>query len=142
MVKYHGLAHRHLRPHRLLMRQLLNGVSVNIRAGLRPMSDLNEKQLLMQLHRVLQEIGEARLAKLVDDALAASDEVLGAFLMSNTLWGGAGSIADQVGTNRIDRRKVEAALVTLGQQQVAAGTANARTSGWIETFKKWQRDGI
>ena len=67
-----------------------------------------------------------------------------AFLNSNTLWGGAGSIADQVGISegREERRKVEALLINLGEFQISEGHCIQRTKMWVEAFKQWQRDGI
>jgi hypothetical protein len=49
-----------------------------------------------------------------------------AFLSSNELWGGAGSIADQAGLDhgRAGRRLIEAVLIQLGETQLARGIAN------------------
>jgi hypothetical protein len=66
------------------------------------------------------------------------------FLVSNELWGGAGSIADQAGIDagRSMRREVESALIDLGEEQIRRGVVNPRTATWVEAFKQWRRDGI
>jgi len=79
-------------------------------------------------------------------ALAGDDRSLREYLISNDLWGGAGSIADQalVGTaaSREGRKKAEAILADLGEMQMAAGLLNVRTEMWTSAFRKWQRGGI
>ena len=72
------------------------------------------------------------------------DEGVEAFLKSNTVWGGAGSIADQVGVaqGRKERRKVEALLVELGEFQISENLCNQRTEMWVDVFKQWEKDGI
>jgi hypothetical protein len=63
--------------------------------------------------------------------------------VSNELWGGAASVADQAGLDagRPERRQLEAALLALGEEQIAAGKVNARTWMWVDAFKYWQREG-
>ncbi len=78
-------------------------------------------------------------------ALHGTDEELEALLVSDTLWGGAGSVADQAGLGgvRTDAtRAVEAVLIELGELQVSMGVVNPRTAGWVSVFKDWQRRGI
>ena len=72
------------------------------------------------------------------------DEGVEAFLKSNTVWGGAGSIADQVGVpqGREERRKVEALLIDLGEFQISEDHCNQRTKMWVDVFKQWKNDGI
>jgi hypothetical protein len=84
------------------------------------------------------------MAYMVEQALQGSEEDIDAFLVSNELWGGSGSIADQSGIDqaREARRQVEAALVALGEAQMASGHVNPRTAGWVSAFKQWQRKGI
>ena len=82
---------------------------------------------------------------MVTNALAGTDQELEAFLLSNELWGGSGSIADQAGfePERGDvRRRVERALVNLGEAQIQAGLVNIRTESWVSAFKKWQQQCI
>jgi hypothetical protein len=99
---------------------------------------------LAELARALSDQGENGLALTVRSGVAGDNEKLDAFLVSNDLWGGAGSIADQAGMSRgrESRRSIEGALVRLGLAQLQAGRVNPRTSMWIEAFRKWQRDGV
>ena len=80
----------------------------------------------------------------LDDALQMSGGERDQFLVSNELWGGAGSIADQAGIDvgRSGRREIESALIDLGEEQIRRGLVNPRTASWVDTFKKWRRDGI
>jgi hypothetical protein len=96
---------------------------------------------LEALEKVLVEGGESEMARIVRRALDGSDLELRAFLVSNELWGGAGSIADQAGCTRSReaRRSIEAVLVSLGRDQLGQGIANDRTGMWVEAFSKWQR---
>ena len=89
--------------------------------------------------------GEAALAGSVRAVLEGSDEGLETFLTSNALWGGPGSIADQAGIaagRSEDRRAIERALVDVGEAQIRCGIVNVRTTTWVETFRRWQRDGV
>ena len=103
------------------------------------------KQRLERLESVLLQHGETDLALMIRPALEGSEQDLRAFLVSNELWGGAGSIADEAGVSqsRDDaRREIEAALVRLGLEQMRQDVVNARTRMWVEAFSKWQQDGI
>tara|TARA_R110002126_G_scaffold291648_1_gene454838 strand:- start:16009 stop:16254 length:246 start_codon:yes stop_codon:yes gene_type:complete len=76
-------------------------------------------------------------------ALVGGDTDLTAFLQSNELWGGPGSIADQAGIDqdRVVRRRIETSLMRLGRCQMVAGVLNARTRMWLNTFQAWQDRG-
>jgi hypothetical protein len=104
------------------------------------------RQELATLEAVLSQHGETHAAQLVRRALAGSDQELRAFLTSNELWGGAGSIADQAGIGsglrRHVRRKVEASLIRLGTEQMRQGLVNVRTEIWVDAFSTWQRKGV
>ena len=103
------------------------------------------REHLRQLSESLQCNGEPLLSKRVNSVLASSDEEMEAFLVSNELWGGSGSIADQAGVsnpNRNGRRAIEAALVQLGHEQLRQGKVNSRTSMWVQAFEQWSRNGI
>jgi hypothetical protein len=103
------------------------------------------REQLCSLMEALRQTGDGALAERVGAALAGSDADVDAFLVSNELWGGAGSIADQAGTGAdrtSSRRTVEAALIELGDVQIQSGKVNRRTAMWVETFKEWRRDGI
>jgi len=99
---------------------------------------------LNRLAGVLSAQGEEELALTVRSVVSSDDQKLEAFLVSNELWGGAGSIADQAGVTRgrESRRAIEAALIALGRAQVGSGRVNPRTLMWIEAFRKLQREGI
>jgi hypothetical protein len=102
------------------------------------------KPHLEHLKTVLEQNHESQLAVMVEAALSGSEEDLAAFLVSDELWGGAGSIADQAGIeqDRDVRRAIEAALIELGEQQMRAGIVNVRTAMWVDAFRQWQRNGI
>ena len=77
------------------------------------------------------------LAAIARDHSWASDTELESFLMSNELWGGAGSIADQAGVasgggSRV--REFEIALADLGAEQIKLGKVNCRTAMWVRAF--------
>lgn len=69
---------------------------------------------------------------------------LQAFLTSNSLWGGSGSIADQAGIDggREKRRKIESMLIDLGNFQINEGILNQRTKMWTEVFTKWKETKV
>ena len=80
--------------------------------------------LLERLRDQLSVGGEHRFAGDVDAALASCDDAVAAFVMSNELWGGAGSIADQaLGGRSPERLQLERLLIELGREQIAMGYA-------------------
>ncbi len=69
-------------------------------------------------------------------ALAGDDQDLWSFLVSNELWGGAGSIADQGAlANNRDRKLLENLLIDLGKIQIDAKKLNERTEMWVQVFR-------
>lgn len=103
------------------------------------------REHLEYLIEVLKECGEQALAARINTVLANNENELDAFLTSNELWGGAGSIADQAGMPEVRtdrRRRIEGALIQLGKEQIRLGKINTRTSLWVETFEYWSRKGI
>ena len=103
------------------------------------------REQLCSLMEALRQTGDSTFAERVGVALAGSDADVEAFLVSNELWGGAGSIADQAGmaVHRSDNtRTVEAALIELGDLQIQSRKVNRRTVMWVETFREWRRNGI
>ncbi|MDB5335273.1 MAG: hypothetical protein JWN70_892 [Planctomycetaceae bacterium] len=72
-----------------------------------------------------------------------TDQELNDFLVSNDLWGGAGSIADEacVSGPRSTRRKIEGALIELGNAQIQSGLVNVRTESWVQAFEQWAESG-
>jgi hypothetical protein len=67
-------------------------------------------------------------------------------------WGGSGSMADVNLYNpnsaileteqRDDNRRYRAALIAIYEEMVENGQENKRGEMWIDTFKKWQKQGI
>ena len=94
------------------------------------------REALARLSVLLRAAGETRCADAADRALAGSAESLEAFLVSNDLWGGAGSIADQAGLGTSNRSAIDDALVALGRQQILDGHVNARTGFWVEALTR------
>jgi len=69
-----------------------------------------------------------------------TDDHLWEFLTSDTLWGGAGSIADQAGcAGTRTRAEVESMLVAIGRFQLDRGRANVRTEAWVTAFTRWSK---
>jgi hypothetical protein len=99
---------------------------------------------LERLQQVLAANHEPAWADMVGSVLAGPEDELRAFLESNDLWGGSGSLADMAGVERerAARRRIEWALIELGEAQLRTGVANQRTSMWVEAFRKWQSSGI
>lgn len=99
---------------------------------------------LESLERVLANHGESGPSQMIRAALDGPEQDLRAFLMSNELWGGAGSIADQagVGQGRDVRRPIEEALFKLGLAQMQRGVVNVRTAMWVHAFSEWRREGV
>jgi len=99
------------------------------------------REHLEHIARVLRANGELTRAAMVEDSLAGTDDELNAFLSSNDLWGGSGSIADcMLGERRSDAcRKLERLLIRLGREQLSCGISNQRTAMWVKAFTKWKR---
>ena len=94
---------------------------------------------------VLTECGEHSLAARANAAASGTDQELNDFLVSNGLWGGAGSIADQAcmsGPRSTGRRETERALIELGNAQIRSGLVNVRTASWVQAFEQWAKGGI
>ena len=92
---------------------------------------------------MLTSAGQHAYIDEIDAALSGDDTALVAFLTSNTLWGGAGSIADEAcGGSRSARRPVEQLLARLGREQLRLGYANPRTETWTSVFEEWHAQNI
>ena len=103
------------------------------------------RELLARLVDALGQCGDDDYVAAAMNALSGADESLVAFLTSDELWGGSGSIADQAGLTlgrRDGRRRIEQALIELGGEQIRAGHVNIRTASWVGTFKDWQERGL
>jgi len=99
---------------------------------------------LLALEKALIDEKEMMYADMVRSAIDGSESARLAFLRSNELWGGPGSIADQAGIEggRSGRKAIESVLVTLGMKQVQAKVLNERTEMWILAFHQWNNEGI
>jgi hypothetical protein len=75
----------------------------------------------------------------INRALLAGGEGLCEFLISNDLWGGSGSIADQAGVGSAQRARIEQALAALGCAQLRVGVANERTRMWVSALSASRR---
>lgn len=76
-------------------------------------------------------------------ALVGDDNRMWGYLVSNELWGGAGSVADQAVMEFPDaRRQLEALLIRLGREQMSLGRTNVRTEMWVAAFEKFQAEDI
>ena len=108
------------------------------------MSDESLKEKLEILQQVLLQCGEEDLARDLDRAFSGSKQEFQSFLVSNELWGGSGSIADQAGIKqgRHIRRRIEQELINLGTEQIEHGIVNSRTEMWVSAFRKLRREGI
>jgi hypothetical protein len=98
------------------------------------------RQLLGEIMSLCQSTGnryDGYSADEIEAALAGDDERLMAFLVSNELWGGMGSIADQAGhSDRATRARIAELLIRLGGAQIDAGVTNVRTETWVRAFEK------
>jgi len=76
-------------------------------------------------------------------ALHGDDEKLWRYLVSNDLWGGAGSVADQALLETPEERKMlDNLMIRLGREQMKIGKVNVRTEMWVSAFEKWQAEKL
>src|SRR5664280_225856 len=74
-------------------------------------------------------------------ALHGDDEKLWLYLVSNDLWGGPGSVADQALLETPEERKMlDNLMIRLGREQMKIGKVNVRTEMWVSAFEKWQAE--
>jgi hypothetical protein len=105
------------------------------------------RERLQHLARLLREQEEDGRAAMVENAIASPEPELDAFVMSDALWGGAGSVADRAGIIGLcqrteGRRKIERALMQLGDEQLRQGKVNPRTASWMKAFRDWEKSGF
>ncbi len=82
---------------------------------------------------------EQRAARWVRAALSGPQRELDDFLISNELWGGAGSIADSAfASDQTRRAPLEDLMIKLGHLQMEAGESNVRTESWVRAFESWR----
>jgi predicted N-acetyltransferase YhbS len=72
-------------------------------------------------------------------ALLGDEQKMWDFLVSNVLWGGAGSMADQSLPKQPEARaKLEKLMIRLGRAQMRVGRVNPRTEMWVLAFETQQ----
>lgn len=95
------------------------------------------ESLLSSLSGLLRKGGN-HYANQIEEAIVSGSLQIEEFLVSNELWGGAGSIADQaLLENKSLRKELEILLIKLGKLQIAEGKVNVRTEMWVSAFEKW-----
>jgi hypothetical protein len=117
------------------------------------MAEDERRGIFCQVADLLEAGNESFLASAVRDKCSASDQEFEAFLISNELFGGSGSLADSAFAFRGDpyerelvrkkhRAEFEGLMIQLGRRQLAQGKANVRNSRWVDAFEKWKRAGV
>ena len=104
-----------------------------------------EEHMLRDLLREISALLERHNASsnALFEALHGDEEKLWAYLVSNDLWGGAGSIADQPLLEMPEERKrLDALMILLGREQIRIGRVNVRTQMWVSTFEKWHAENL
>jgi hypothetical protein len=100
------------------------------------------------VHTTLQEISDLlekyeASSNALAIALLGDDRKMWDYLISNQLWGGAGSVADQALLKiPVARAQLDTLMIRLGREQMSLGRVNARTEMWVSAFEKWQAERI
>ena len=101
------------------------------------------RNTLTQVAALLRQGGEIAYAERIDKITKGTEKEFWGFLVSNDLWGGAGSIADQgLIKNKELRPQLQYLLIELGELQGKMGKVNVRTDMWVSAFKQWKQQGI
>ena len=99
------------------------------------------KNTLLEISYLLEKHNASSNALAI--ALHGDKKKMWDYLVSNELWGGAGSIADQAVLESPDARKqLEVLLICLGREQMNLGRVNVRTEMWVSAFEKLKVKGI
>ena len=100
------------------------------------------------VREILKEISELLerhnlSSNLLFSAVNGDEEQLWHYLISNDLWGGAGSVADQALLSfPEERKKLDILMIRLGHVQMKIGRVNSRTEMWTSVFEKWQAEKL
>ena len=95
------------------------------------------RNILQEISDLLEKHNECPNSLAI--ALLGDDKTLWDYLVSNDLWGGAGSIADQALIEfKEARRDLDALMIRLGHEQMSLGRVNVRTKMWVSVFEKWR----
>ena len=98
------------------------------------------RELLEELIQLFLESKATFRATQIETAILKDDSGLKEFLISNDLWGGSGSIADdRVTDDPKIRRWIENLLIQIGDIQMRNGFVNVRTEMWVSAFKDWSK---
>lgn len=98
------------------------------------------RELLEDLIKLFMDCKAPFRAQQVETAILKDDAELKEFLVSNDLWGGSGSIADdRVTDDPKNRKKIENVLIQIGSIQMRYGFVNVRTEMWVSAFKDWSK---
>jgi len=98
----------------------------------------DERRIIAEIAELLEAGRETEKARITRSALAGREEQFERFLVSNELWGGAGSIADEsLIADNIQRRVLEDLLIQIGRIQCETNRLNPRTEMWVAAFEKW-----
>lgn len=107
------------------------------------MKSNDPRTILSEITKLLEAGHEDFFAAVVRNALSCPEQGFKQFLVSNELWGGAGSVADQpFMSDPVRRRALQGLLVRLGRLQIDMGNTNSRTEMWVSAFEQWQRDSL
>jgi hypothetical protein len=104
--------------------------------------DLQEQHTYWVVRGTLEEIAElleqhGDSSSVLAKAQLVDDDKMWAYVVSDDLWGGAGSVADQAVIGVPDaRKKLDELLIRLGREQIKVGRVNARTEMWLTAFEK------
>ncbi len=99
------------------------------------------RDTLQEISALLEQHNDSSNALAI--ALLGDDKKMWDYLVSNELWGGAGSVADQGVLEFPEaRRQLETLLIRLGREQMSLGRVNVRTEMWVTAFEKWKAEGI
>jgi hypothetical protein len=97
------------------------------------------REILQEISELLEKHDGSSNALAI--ALLGDENKLWDFLVSNDLWGGAGSVADQALLELPEeRRLLDELMVRLGREQMRLGKVNIRTEMWVSAFEKWLTD--
>lgn len=103
-----------------------------------------------EVRRNLEDIGLLLTAEqilpyseMIGEALSGTDAQMEEFLVSNDLWGGAGSICDQALIDQPEMRsRLLRKLIVLGELLISEDVVNPRTAFWVSGFKQRESDGV
>ncbi len=101
-------------------------------------------QTLPPIEGYVFQDSDVKALERLDRAIAADDDTLSEYLRSNSLWGGAGSIADQalMGRPQECRHGFYKLMVELGSLQVEQEIVNPRTEWVVQVLRTWIAKGI